>query len=82
VVDRASLFLASFPVIETFVPTDDRPVGHLALAVTDLAPMRARADTLGLDMVAEPALAPEGFRSFFVRAPDRVLLEIVGAGPL
>jgi catechol 2,3-dioxygenase-like lactoylglutathione lyase family enzyme len=81
-VDRVALFFAGFPLPNAFAPTDDRPLGHIALSVSDLAMMRARAEALGIEIVAEPSVANEGFRSFFVRAPDRVLLEFVEAGPI
>jgi catechol 2,3-dioxygenase-like lactoylglutathione lyase family enzyme len=82
VVDRVSLFFASLPLPDAFVPTDDRSLGHLALSVTDLDRMRVRAGTLGVEIVSEPALRDEGFRSFFVRAPQEVLLEFVEASAL
>jgi catechol 2,3-dioxygenase-like lactoylglutathione lyase family enzyme len=81
-VDRVSLFFPSFPPVTGFVASDDKPMGHIAFSVADLAAWRARADMLGLEVVAEPAWADEGFRSFFVRGPDHVLLEFVEAGPI
>jgi catechol 2,3-dioxygenase-like lactoylglutathione lyase family enzyme len=79
--DRVSLFFPSYPPVTTFVASDDKPMGHIAFSVSDLAALRARADKLGIEVVAEPAWTDEGFRSFFLRGPDAVLLEFVEAGP-
>lgn len=76
------LFYASMPPIAEFVPTDDRPVGHIAFSVTKLDAMFARTEQLGLGIVSAPELTHHGFRSFFVRGPDQVLLEFVEAGPV
>jgi catechol 2,3-dioxygenase-like lactoylglutathione lyase family enzyme len=81
-VDRTSLFFQTSADPTANAATDDRPLGHIAFSVSDLTMLRQRSDMLGLTIVAEPALAPEGFRSFFVRAPDLVLLELVEAGPI
>jgi catechol 2,3-dioxygenase-like lactoylglutathione lyase family enzyme len=67
---------------ETFVETDMQPVGHIALSVPNLDAMFAKAKQGKIQIVSEPALTPEGFRSFFVRAPEKVLLEFVEAGPV
>ncbi len=59
-------------------PTDDRPHGHIAFAYRDLDRAFARLERAGLEIVDPIAdRAPWGMRSFFVRGPDRVLLEIV-----
>jgi catechol 2,3-dioxygenase-like lactoylglutathione lyase family enzyme len=81
-VDRTSLFFNSSAMPTASAATDDRPLGHIAFCVADLDMLRDHAKTLGVEIVAEPALAPEGFRSFFVRAPDQVLIELVEAGPI
>jgi catechol 2,3-dioxygenase-like lactoylglutathione lyase family enzyme len=81
-VDRTSLFFINSPQPTANVATDDRPLGHIAFSVSDLGMLRDRAQALGLEVVAETKLAPEGFRSFFVRAPDQVLIELVEAGPI
>jgi catechol 2,3-dioxygenase-like lactoylglutathione lyase family enzyme len=81
-VDRVALFFASYPAVSTFVPTDDRPLGHVAFSVTDLMAMRSRVTEQGIEVVHEPAVAEEGFLSFYVRGPEKVLIEFVEAGPL
>jgi catechol 2,3-dioxygenase-like lactoylglutathione lyase family enzyme len=75
-------FLAPWPEVEMLVPTDDRPVGHLALSVQNLDHWFERANATAIPIVSPPALTPHGFRSFFVRAPDQVLLEFVEAAPI
>jgi catechol 2,3-dioxygenase-like lactoylglutathione lyase family enzyme len=79
--DEIVLFFASWPEIASFEATDDRPLGHIAFSVNDLDALFARARSLGLAIVSEPAPTPHGFRSFFARAPDKVLVELVEAGP-
>lgn len=59
-------------------PTDDHVLAHVGLAVSNLDTWRMRAQEQQLEVVAEPAQA-HGFQSFFVRAPDGVLLELVEA---
>jgi catechol 2,3-dioxygenase-like lactoylglutathione lyase family enzyme len=81
-VDRTSLFFNDSPMPNSSVATDDRPLGHIAFSVYNLDALRDNASTLGVEIVAEPALAPEDFRSFFIRAPDQVLIELVEAGPM
>jgi catechol 2,3-dioxygenase-like lactoylglutathione lyase family enzyme len=59
VVDRVALFFASYPLPNPFVATDDRPLGHIALSVSDLDRRRERAGMLGVEIVAEPSLRDE-----------------------
>jgi catechol 2,3-dioxygenase-like lactoylglutathione lyase family enzyme len=79
---RVQIFFASAPTIREFVPTDDRPLGHIAFSVGKLDAMFARTEQLGIGVVTPPERTTHGFRSFFVRGPDRVLLEFVEAGPI
>ncbi|HKP57329.1 MAG TPA: VOC family protein [Polyangiales bacterium] len=60
--------------------TDDHPLGHVAFAVSDLSAWRKRVVDQGIELVSEPAAA-HGFKSFFVRGPDGVLIELVQATP-
>jgi len=76
------LYFASLPPVDTFVRTDDRPLGHIAFSVANLDTIWNRAKQLDLTVVAEPAERPQGFRSFFLRGPQEVLIEFVEAGPL
>jgi len=66
----------------SFVPTDDQPLSHLAISVSDLAATFEHVQQLDLEVVSEPAMTEHGFRSFFVRAPQEALLELVEAGPI
>jgi catechol 2,3-dioxygenase-like lactoylglutathione lyase family enzyme len=78
---RMIFFGPPYPFLpENYVPTDDRPIGHVAFSVTDLGAMRDRVEELGVEVVDEPTLSKYGFRSFFVRAPESVLIEFVEAG--
>lgn len=61
-----------------YEPTDDHVLGHIAFSVTDLEAWRTRALDLKIEIVAQPTEV-HGFKSFFVRGPDRVLIELVQA---
>ena len=74
-------FVAPLAPVE-FVEMDRQPIGHVALSVANLDAMFARAQQHGAEIVSEPAMTALGFRSFFVRAPQAVLLEFVEAGPV
>ncbi|MDD9970464.1 MAG: VOC family protein [Myxococcales bacterium] len=60
--------------------TESHVLAHLGLAVTDLAAWRTRADEQGLELVQDIEEA-HGFRSFFIRGPDGMLLELLEDGP-
>jgi catechol 2,3-dioxygenase-like lactoylglutathione lyase family enzyme len=64
-----------------YQPTDDHVLGHIAFSVTNLSAWLSRAREQSIEIVAEPADA-SGFKSFFVRGPDGMLIEIVQAAPL
>ena len=64
----------------SYEPSESHVLGHVAFSVTDLDAWRERVDTLGIEVVAEPADA-HGFNSFFVRGPDQLLIELVAAAP-
>ena len=76
------LYYAAAPGIREFVPTDDRPLGHIAFSVTGLDAMFARTEQLSIGVVTPPERTEHGFRSFFVRGPDQVLIEFVEAAPV
>jgi catechol 2,3-dioxygenase-like lactoylglutathione lyase family enzyme len=80
--DGAQLNFLAIPVIDTFIETDHQPIGHFALSVPNLDALYERAQQLGLTIVSPPAPTDFGFRSFFVRAPQKALMELVEAGPL
>lgn len=69
-----------YPVPEAFEPTEDGPINHIAFCFADLDPIVERVAALDVEVVAEAAADEQyGFRSLFVRAPDRVLVELVEA---
>jgi catechol 2,3-dioxygenase-like lactoylglutathione lyase family enzyme len=75
-------FGAPYPYLPTtFEPTDDRAVSHIAFSVTNLQARFAAMTADGVEIVSEPKLTEFGFKSFFVRAPDNVLLEFVESSP-
>ena len=78
--DDVQLNFLSPATPEDYVKADDQPVGHIAFSVPDLDAMFEHAKSIGATIVSEPADTPLGFRSFFVRAPQEVLLEFVAAG--
>jgi catechol 2,3-dioxygenase-like lactoylglutathione lyase family enzyme len=61
-----------------YKPTDDHVLSHVAFSVADLEVWLKRAKDQNIEIVAEPADA-HGFRSFFVRGPDGMLIELVQA---
>jgi catechol 2,3-dioxygenase-like lactoylglutathione lyase family enzyme len=63
-----------------YKPTDDHVLSHVAFSVTDLDAWLKRARDQKIEIVAEPAQT-HGFRSFFVRGPEGMLLELVQAAP-
>jgi catechol 2,3-dioxygenase-like lactoylglutathione lyase family enzyme len=66
----------------TFQKTDDRPLGHIAFSVAALDSLLGRVKQMGITIVSQPAETRFGFRSFFVRGPQDVLVEFVEAGPI
>jgi hypothetical protein len=50
--------------------------------VTGLDAMFVRTEQLGIGVVTPLERTEHGFRSFFVRGPDQVLIEFVEAGPI
>lgn len=65
-----------------YIETDGQPIDHIAFSVPDLEAMYQHAQTLGVEIVSAPAQTELGFRSFFVRAPQAALVELVEAGPV
>jgi catechol 2,3-dioxygenase-like lactoylglutathione lyase family enzyme len=74
-------FLAPAAPVD-FTKTDGQALDHIAFSVPDLDSMFEHVKALGVPVVSEPGPTPLGFRSFFVRAPQEVLLEFVAAGPV
>jgi len=86
-----SITLHVFPDIPRYTPreregtmqvTDGSTIDHIAFAVRDLRVAFSRLKKLGIDVVKPIAASHElGFRHFFVRSPDGVLVEFVEAKP-
>jgi len=70
------------PIVD-FEPTDGHVIDHIAFSFRKIDPVLARMRQAGVEIVDEPRLRSEyGMRSFFVRGPDKVLVEIVEERPL
>jgi catechol 2,3-dioxygenase-like lactoylglutathione lyase family enzyme len=68
--------------IGELVPTDGRAIDHLAFSYRDIAPVLERMSAAGVEIVKPIAYHPEyRMKSFFVRGPDKILIEIVEARP-
>ncbi|MCH8203992.1 MAG: VOC family protein [Candidatus Hydrogenedentes bacterium] len=71
------------PVMTSFDPTDGRVIDHIAFSYRDLGPVFERMKANGAEIV-RPIAHDDRFNhvSFFVRGPDKVLIEIVEAKPI
>jgi catechol 2,3-dioxygenase-like lactoylglutathione lyase family enzyme len=66
-----------------FRPTEDTAVDHIAFSYAALDPVFERIKTSGVEIVRGLAVDPDhGVRSFFVRGPDNVLIELVEERPI
>jgi catechol 2,3-dioxygenase-like lactoylglutathione lyase family enzyme len=83
VIDKVKMIFFGPPcacVPAGYQSTEDAPIHHIAFAFADLAPVIERVSTLGLEVVSAAAVDEQyGFRSLMVRAPNRVLVELVEA---
>ncbi len=69
--------------LEKLEPTRGRPIDHLAFSYREIAPVLARMQAAGAEIVEPIAVRePFGFRSFMAQAPNGVLVEIVEEKPL
>jgi len=66
-----------------FEPTKGRAIDHIAFSYRDIQPVFEKMQAAGVDIV-EPITKKSdvGHRSFFVLAPDNILVEIVEAKPI
>ena len=68
------------PIEEPLVASDGRVVDHIAFSYRDIQPVFDRMKKNGVEIVDGIKEREEyGFKSFFVRGPDKVLIEIVEA---
>lgn len=64
-------------------PTDGRVIDHIAFSYRDIAPVFDRLKAAGVEIVS-PIAEQSGFghKSFLIRGPDQVLIEIVEDKPI
>lgn len=68
---------------EEFEPTEGHVIDHIAFSYVDIEPVFDRMKEAGVEIVKEIAEDPDyGHRSFFVRAPDNILVEVVEEKPI
>lgn len=66
-----------------FAPTDGRAMDHIAFSYADLEPAYERFVASGVEIVKPIQSSAEfGLKSFFVRGPDGLLVEIVEEEPI
>jgi len=71
------------PPLKDIQPTDKRPIDHIAFSFRDIDPVYQRMTAAGVEVVSPPSMNDRlRLRSFFVRGPDRVLIEVVEAKPI
>ena len=73
----------AYDPVETLAQTDGRVVDHIAFSYRDIDPVFERMKAAGVEIV-KPIAHDEAFdiRSFYVRGPDGLLIEIVEARPI
>lgn len=71
------------PPIGDLNKTDGRPIDHFAFSYRDIGPVYERMKANGVEIVSEPAMRDVyHMKSFFIRGPEQVLIEIVEAPPI
>ena len=80
--DESSFWYNGKPIKE-FKKSDGCAINHIAFSYPDIGPVYKRMKSKGVEIVKEIAVDEKlKMKSFFVRAPDNVLVEIVQADPL
>jgi hypothetical protein len=71
------------PPLRDIQPTQGRPIDHIAFSYRELEPVFQRMSAAGVKIV-QPIQVQESLqlKSFFVLAPDNVLVEIVESKPI
>lgn len=67
---------------DEFEPTKGHVIDHLAYSFRDIKPVFERMKSNGVEIVEEITRKKDGHDSFFVMAPDKLLIEIVQAKPI
>ncbi len=69
--------------LREIVPTAGRAIDHIAFSYRDIEPVHERMQQAGVEITRPIGVQPElKLKSFFVLAPDGVLVEIVEARPI
>lgn len=73
----------NYPGLGKLQPTDGRAIDHIAFSFRKIEPVFDKMKEAGVEIVDPIKERPEyGFKSFFVRGPDSILIEIVEAKPI
>ena len=68
---------------EEFLPTEDTAIDHIAFSYSNIDPVFERMVKSGVEIVRPIAKSEQyGISSFFVRGPDKLLVEIVQEKPI
>jgi catechol 2,3-dioxygenase-like lactoylglutathione lyase family enzyme len=78
--DDVMFFFEPIGARADYQATDNQVLNHVAFSVSDLDGWLKRARDQNIEILSEPALV-NGFKSFFMRGPDGMLLEVVQAAP-
>jgi len=80
---KQPVFWWSGDLIPEFKNTEGHVIDHIAFSYPDIEPVFERMKADGVEIVKEIAWDDKlKMKSFFVRAPDGVLVEIVEADPI
>ena len=73
----------NYGALGEFTPTDGRVIDHLAFSFRDIEPVFERMQAAGVE-ITDPIRERSEYKmkSFFVRGPDQILIEIVEALPM
>lgn len=70
-------------LLTEFEPTDGRAIDHIAFSYRTIEPVFERLNAAGVEIVHPIRHDPEyNHKSFFIRGPDKVLIEIVESKPI
>lgn len=70
-------------IVPEMAPTDGRVIDHIGFAYSDIEPVYDRMKADGVEIVRDIAWDEDfNMKSFYIRGPDGVLIEIAEANPL